>query len=266
MSLIRPLPGGPGPPLNFTNRSSVPYGQTIHTMQTSGFHRWGFLILRTATYSEENNDLWEPFLARLRSDAEDTMTRKPPGLPRDEATPALMLPLLRWDVLEDREALAGADVEAARGWFAAWRGGVSPGRDGEGADHFLVRLARVARYRYFVMIDDESLGSLREEARVGASPDRPRNLPPVKVRVVDAGPPDDEGLVIAHRGGENAVGDEGDEEESPDSSESEEGSTASDPDWMWVEARFLLGFYNILQSDSGWEHFYVPPPRVYGRP
>lgn len=104
-----------------------------------------------------------------------------------------MLPLLRRDVLEDREALGGADVEAA------WRGAAPVARDGDGADHLLVRLARVARYRYFVMIDDESLGSLREEERVVASPDRPRNLPPVKVRVADAGPTDDEGLVIANR-------------------------------------------------------------------
>lgn len=214
------------------------------------------------------------------------MTRKPPGLPREEATPALLLPLLRWDVLEDREVLECAGVENARRRFIQWRAEASVERDGEGADHLSVRLGLMARFRYFVLVDDECLASLTTEEGKGWDEKSERRDPPVKVKIVDAGPPSSmdhlrgggtftaEGAGTAAEVGQGqdddasaaaADGEDSDESGGDDQFSSVEGRTEWDVGWMWVEARFLLSFYNILQAESGWDHFYTRPPKVYGR-
>ncbi|KAF1828034.1 hypothetical protein BDW02DRAFT_575181 [Decorospora gaudefroyi] len=231
-------------------------------MQITGFHRWGFVIVRTAPYNDSNDELWTSLLERIRADTENSMTRKPPGRPRDEETPALLLPLVRWDVLEDREhALAGSDVDAARRLFSTWRDTVSVERDGEGADHMFVKLARVARFRYFVMIDQESLESLNEERELAESPDRPRNLPPVKVRVVDAG---SSAYALGKFPPPQEVDEEDEEEDENDESTLRpiEGCTEWDVGWMWVSINFLLSFYDTLQADQGWDLFYERPPKI----
>lgn len=283
MSHIRPLVGGPDPPLTHSSRNRVPYGHVIERMQVTGFHRWGLLILRATTNTEQAK--WDIFLERIRASAERMMHT----LPSDEATPSLLLPLLQWDVLEDREALEGAGVEAARRRFVEWRAGVSVERDGEGADQLAIRLGTVARFRYFVMVDDECLASLQEGQERDENSESKN--PPVKVRVVDAGRPSgvdhlrgafpEGGATAEVRQGQGTndltatdrdddnndnSDDEGDEsDESGEEFPSVEGSTDWDVGWMWVEARFLLEFYDILQADSGWDHFYTRPPKVYGR-
>jgi hypothetical protein len=132
-------------------------------MLITGFHCWGFVGWRTAPYNDANDQLWTTFLERIRADTESLMTRKPPGRPSDVEIPALLLPLMRRDVLEDPEhALVGPDIDRARRLFSTLRDTASAERNGEGAGHLFVELA-------------ESLN-------------RSKKLPPIKVRVVNAGP------------------------------------------------------------------------------
>ena len=105
--------------------------------QTTGFHIWGLLIVRATSYEDEHNRRWETFLSAIRADAERPMTRKPPGRPKDEETPALLLPLLRWDTLENH-GLEDASVEDAKKALREWRAGTCSARDGDGADHVFV--------------------------------------------------------------------------------------------------------------------------------
>lgn len=269
---IRPLTGAP-PELSYFTARDFAYGRTMRNMQTSGFHRWGYVVIRTASYNDDNNQLWEPFLAHLRA-------------VNDHDIPAFMLPLLTWDVLEDRD-LEGAGVEAAIRRFSAWRAEVSVERDGEGADDLLVRVGHVARFRYFVMVDDESLASLREAESVAKAMPGRRRLSPVKVRVVDAGCPEgvehlfgfgpfDPGCqetVEAQASWQASQGDGEDGEEDDDVDDDSvdmsdthspvEGCTSWDVGWMWVRTKFLLSFSDILQADQGWSLFYERPPKVY---
>ena len=212
-----------------------------------------------------------------------------------------LLPLIQWTVLED-PSFEGLDVAQATRKFDDWRADISVERDGEGSDHVAVRTGAVVRFQYFVIVDDEALGSVGEEGKG------------MKVRVVDAGkPPECEifrGLLspeevardrerqeqVEREGAERRVEREarrqaaggGAVEEDEDDYESEsdddddddddddeedlqsqhdpiEGRTSWDVGWMWVDVQFLLSFYDILMADSGWDHFYVRPPKVYGR-
>ena len=43
-----------------------------------------------------------------------------------------------------------------------------------------------------------------------------------------------------------------------------EGRTEWDVGWIWDEASFLLGLYNIVQVEGGLDAFYERPPKVYG--
>ncbi|CAI4217677.1 unnamed protein product [Parascedosporium putredinis] len=189
MAAIRPLPGGPSPPLTTTTRTTVPYGQTIWMMQTSGFHCWNFLVLRATSYGGDHDKLWEEFLSSMRSTTEGILLQKPIGMPKDEVTPALLMPLLRWDVLEDRTTLERVSVTDATKRFIAWRDATCVERDGDGADHTFVRAGSVARFQFFVMVDDESLTSFQEADGNMSGRAKGRRPPLVKVRVVDAGKP-----------------------------------------------------------------------------
>lgn len=279
MTTIRQLPGGPDPPLTHFTRTEVPYGQVIYIMQKTGFHVWNFLIVRATSCGGEHDQRWQTFLTTMRADAEDVMTRTSLSGPRGEATLGLMMPLLRWDVLEDQDKLERASVDEAKKAFIEWRAGTCSERDGEGADHLLVRRARVARFQYFVMVDDESLQSMPKGEVEGDGKGRRMYFsrhPPMKVRVVDAGLPENEAELCARAGltssgppgpPEDPEGGDGseDEEDDYDDEEVQEDEEDWDLGWMWVEASFLCGFYDIVQADSGWDCFYVRPPGVYGR-
>jgi hypothetical protein len=276
MTHIRPLVGSPT--VTDWNLTSVRYGRTMRAMQISEFHCWGFLIVRTASYSDENNQLWESFLSRMRSANEDTMTGQQWNMPED--IPALLLPLLRWDVLEDRDALDGASVDGARQRFDAWRDEVSVERDGEGANGLKVRLAHMPRFRYFVMVDDESLASMVEADREEASrvSQSVKKRLPIKVRVVDAGRPQGVEHLYGFPGLGNGQAVEEDAEDAGDESDESmeesdedlsnthtpvEGCTDWDVGWMWVSTKFLLSFYDTIQAESGWDCFYERPPKIY---
>jgi hypothetical protein len=236
-SRVSPLPGGPTPPLTHSNRNKVPYGKTIFKMQFTGFHQWGFVIVRTAPYNDANDELWNTMLKRIYAEAESDLAQK------DVATSSLLQPLVQWEVLEDLEhPLEDMDVEGAKRRFLAWR------------DAALVETGRtVARFRYFIMIDQESLDSLKEEREVADSPNPPNNLPPVKVRVVNAGRPD-----------EVQENDEENEEDDEDEEYHEDEDYEWDLRWMWVTIDLLLEFYDILGADQGWDLFYKRPPNMYG--
>jgi hypothetical protein len=299
MTHIRPLPGALVEPKIQAMGSKVPFGQTIHRMQVSGFHCWGFVIVRATSY-DYDHQLWESFLTRIRTEAECSMTRQPPfhSQPEIEEAAALLLPLLRWDVLEDQDSLQDARVEGAIRPFLTWQNGTSIERDGQGANSLSVRLASMPRFRYFVMVDNESLASLEKTDNYIWNLGRP---PPIKVRVVDAGKPQgiehlygslevhggksveaEAQVVVVEDGGKNEQeydddgdhdGDhDGDEDDYSDDDEKDmrdehepiDGNTDWDVGWMWVEASLLLSLYGILQGD-GWDDFYVRPLRVYGR-
>lgn len=188
-------------------------------------------------------------------------------MPKDEVTPALLMPLLRWDVLEDRTTLERASIADATKRFITWRDATCVERDGDGADHALVRAGSVARFQFFVMVDDESLRSFQEADGNMSGRAKGRRPPPVKVRVVDAGKP---WIIEALNTLNMSVDEESDEDVDEGGSLDNEdvpvdGCTDWDVGWMWVEAKFLLGFYDTLQADSGWDHFYTRPPKVYGR-
>jgi len=90
---IPPLPGGLNPLLTDRNKTSVPYSRTIFKMQTIGFHYWGFVIVRTTPYNDDNEEWWDAMLKRIYTDAEKTLADE------DTATSSLLKPLLRWEVL-----------------------------------------------------------------------------------------------------------------------------------------------------------------------
>ncbi|KAI8936280.1 hypothetical protein NX059_006702 [Plenodomus lindquistii] len=108
------------------------------------------------------------------------------------------------------------------------------------------------------MVDQESLHSLKEERKLAESPDPPKKLPPVKVRVVDAGR---SAYSLAKFPPPRSESDEDDE----DGEGEEADEAARDDGWMWVEVKFLLSFYETVQADQGWDQFYERPPKVYGR-
>jgi hypothetical protein len=55
------------------------------------------------------------------------------------------------------------------------------------------------------------------------------------------------------------------DEEEEEEEEDDIPLAAYEATWMYVETQHLLSLYNSLHADSGWEHFYVRPPGVYGR-
>lgn len=115
------------------------------------------------------------------------------------------------------------------------------------------------------MVDDKSLASVPEAEGDGV--DRVMHLrgnPPMKVRVVDAGHPENKAELCARAGWSYSAPPE-DEEDDCDEEEDLEDEEDLDLDWMWVEVFFLCEFYNTIQADSGWDCFYVRPPGVYPR-
>jgi len=280
LTTIRPLPRAPQ-----TIDRNTDFRHTLLTMQRSGFHAWNFVIVRTTAYTPASNDAFRSFMDRLHTEAAKGVTWMPTlsTVYKDPAIAPCLLPLIRWTVLED-PSLAGLDVEQATRRFDDWRAGVSVERDGEGADHVAVRIGAVARFRYFVIVDDEAL----ESSSVGG----------MKVRVVDAGRPlgceifygmSPEETATRDRERQEreekeraewevrrqmAAGDEDEENENEEEDEGEdlqnehelvEGCARWDVGWMWVEAEYLSRFYEIVMADSGWDNYYVRPPKIYPR-
>lgn len=208
----------------------------------------------------------------MRADAADNATCDSAGRPGREAAVALLLPLLKWDTLEDRSRLERAGVGKTKEAFLEWRAGTCVVRDDEGADHMFVRLAQMARFRYFVMVDDESLASVPDVGRKAANRGlRLLDQSPMKVRVVDAGAPDDkEKARLYALGGSkyfsSAGNDNGDLKGDGKESDDDDGDEVDwFMGWTWVETSSLLGFYDVVQADSGWDCFYERPPKVYPR-
>jgi len=92
------------------------------------------------------------------------------------------------------------------------------------------------------MVDQESLDLLKEERNIAESPNPPRILPLVKVRVVDAEKPNE----VQDNDDEDDGRGEADEDEGDNNDSEGEINEKWDIEWMWVIVDLLLGFYDVL--------------------
>lgn len=222
-------------------------------MKLSSFLKFGFVIYR-CTYSDDA--AWAQLLSLIQGEAQETIKELGPG--RD-----WLGAHLEWIVVED-PTLDGATQEQVKRRFYGWADGVVEEYERTSTDN----VRGLPRFNFCVFVDEKCLASLEKSKAVVDG-----RKPPVSVILMRA----ERGIpawvlqaqAAASRRPRSGVDSEDEEEELFDDEEEEVEDdiplAAHKATWMYVETRHLLSLYNYLHVDSGWEHFYVRPPGVYGR-
>ncbi|KAH6714757.1 hypothetical protein BKA61DRAFT_362858 [Leptodontidium sp. MPI-SDFR-AT-0119] len=252
------------------------YGHIIRGMKISSFPKFGFVIYR-CTYS--NNAAWTELLSLIKQEAQACIKKLGPG--RD-----WLGTHLEWTIVED-PTLDGVSQEEVKGRFDRWSDEIVD--ESERTSTNILRW--LPRFNFCVVVDEKCLASmekskLKTEAEAGGV----GKTPPVFVVLMRA----KRGLPTSMGGGgsnqrrrirrlsdgdsvdetkqdledEERIMRETEQEEEEEEEAGQRGDTpveAHEATWMYVEPRYLLSLYNIMQADSGWELFYVRPPGVYGR-
>lgn len=242
------------PTWTLSEATSESYGHTIRAIKLSSFLKFGFVIYR-CTYSDDT--AWTRLLSLIQREAQEKIKELGPG--RD-----WLGAHLEWAVVED-PTLDGATQEQVKTRFDGWADGVVEEYERTSTNN----VRGLPRFNFYVLADEKCLASLEKSKAVVDG-----RKPPVFVILMRAkrGIPAWvlEAQAAASRRPQSGVDSKDEEEEIL---EDEEGVGVEDDiplaahkaTWMYVETQHLLSLYNSLHADSGWEHLYVRPPRVYGR-
>ncbi|KAL2076213.1 hypothetical protein VTL71DRAFT_1156 [Oculimacula yallundae] len=249
------------------------HGHIIRGMKTLSFPKFGFVIYR-CTYSDDV--AWKKLLTLIKEEAQTHIEELGPGR-------NWLGSHLEWTVIED-PILDGASHDEVKMRFDKW------------ADENVVESERTSRnvlrwlprFNYCVVVDEKCLVSLeRSESTSKAATAVPGKEPPVFLVLMRA----PRGIPAWMGGGgsqrrrlrrlsdgdsvdeteqdledeERRMREEEQEEEDEIEHRGDTPEEAWEATWMFVEPRSLLSLYNTLHSDTGWQHFYVRPPGVYGR-
>jgi len=231
--------------------TSESYGHTIRAMKLSSFLKFGFVIYR-CTYRDDA--AWTQLLSLIKREAQEDIKELGPG--RD-----WLGAHLEWTVVED-PTLDGATQEEVKMRFDGWADGVMEEYERASTDN----VRGLPRFNFCVFVDKKCLASLEKSKAVVDG-----RKPPVFVVLMRAKRGIPTWVLEAQASASRRPRSSEDEEEEifEDEEEEEEEDdiplAAYEATWMYVETQHLLSLYNSLHADSGWEHFYVRPPGVYGR-
>ncbi|KAH8762912.1 hypothetical protein F5882DRAFT_415343 [Hyaloscypha sp. PMI_1271] len=231
--------------------TSESYGHTIRAMKLSSFLKFGFVIYR-CTYRDDA--AWTQLLSLIKREAQEDIKELGPG--RD-----WLGAHLEWTVVED-PTLDGATQEEVKMRFDGWADGVMEEYERASTDN----VRGLPRFNFCVFVDKKCLASLEKSKAVVDG-----RKPPVFVVLMRANRGIPTWVLEAQASASRRPRSSEDEEEEifEDEEEEEEEDdiplAAYEATWMYVETQHLLSLYNSLHADSGWEHFYVRPPVVYGR-
>jgi hypothetical protein len=219
-------------------------------MKLSSFLKFGFVIYR-CTYRDDA--AWTQLLSLIKREAQEDIKRLGPG--RD-----WLGAHLEWTVVED-PTLDGATQEEVKMQFDGWADGVVEEYGRASTDN----VRGLPRFNFCVFVDKKCLASLEKSKAVVDG-----RKPPVFVVLMRAKRGIPTWVLEAQASASRRPRSSEDEEEEifEDEEEEEEDDiplAAYEATWMYVETQHLLSLYNSLHADSGWEHFYVRPPGVYGR-
>ncbi|KAG4410648.1 hypothetical protein IFR04_016220 [Cadophora malorum] len=250
------------------------YGHIIRGMKISCFPKFGFVIYR-CTYG--NNAAWTELLTLIKQEAQTQIKKLGPG--RD-----WLGTHLDWKIVED-STLDGVSLEQVKSRFDRWSDEIVD----ESERTSMNVLRWLPRFNFCVVVDEKCLASMeKSKFKTEAGVDAVEKTPPMFVVLMRA-----KRRVPAWMGGGGSNqrrrirrlsdGDSIDETEQDleyeerimrEAEQQEEEEAEAEDDtliepheatWMYVEPRYLLSLYNIMQADSGWGLFYVRPPGVYGR-
>ena len=253
------------------------YGHIIRGMKISSFPKFGFVIYR-CTYS--NNAAWTELLSFIKQEAQTRIEKLGPGR-------KWLGTHLDWTIIED-PTLDGASLEDVKSRFDLWADEIVD--ESERTSTNILRW--LPRFNFCVVVDEKCLASMEKsklntEAEAGGVEKAPpvfvvlmrakRGIPAWmsgggskqrrRIRRLSDGDSTDETEQDLEE--EERIMREAEQEEEEEEEEAEDGDdTPMEPHeatWMYVEPRYLLSLYNTMQTDSGWELFYVRPPGVYGR-
>jgi hypothetical protein len=220
-------------------------------MKLSSFLKFGFVIYR-CTYRDDV--AWTQLLSLIKREAQEDIKELGPG--RD-----WLGAHLEWTVIED-PTLDGATQEEVKMRFDGWADGVMEEYERASTDN----VRGLPRFNFCVFVDKKCLASLEKSKAVVDG-----RKPPVFVVLMRAKGGIPIWVLEAQASASRRPRSSEDEEEEifEDEEEEEEEDdiplAAYEATWMYVETQHLLSLYNSLHADSGWEHFYVRPPGVYGR-
>lgn len=252
------------------------YGYIIRGMKTSSIPKFGFVIYR-CTYS--NNTAWTELLSLIKQEAQTQIEKLGPG--RD-----WLGTHLDWTIVED-PTLDGASLEEVKSRFHRWADEIVD--ESERTSTNILRW--LPRFNFFVVVDEKCLASMEtSKLKTEAEAAGVEKAPPVFVvlmrakrgipawmggggsnqrrrirRLSDGDSIDETEQDLEHQ---ERIMREAEQEEDEEEEVEDGDGTLLEPQeatWMYVGARYLLSFYNTMQTDSGWELFYVRPPDVYGR-
>lgn len=224
-------------------------GQTVgargHHMQMTGFFHWGFVIYR-CDYSDDA--LFDRFIAYLREQAErhhrDRQQDRTTGL------------YLRWDIIQDREALDGATKDQVRQRFVEWRDGLSVERDGAGADADHRITPYLPRFEYCMHVGRDSLDSLMAHEEALRAGKEKHAAPKVFFAIVQA-KQRPAGLPEGYDPDEDEY-----DEDPANVPRAIEGCTDEDVGWAYVPADHWVTLYEELHNDQAWHYLYARPPGI----
>lgn len=205
-------------------------------MQADGFSKWGFVIYR-CTYT--NGADWEAFMARIY-DAVIEYLELYNGLD--------MLDSFAPTVIEDRAAFEGATTATLREHFVnTWVPSAFPGEN-PGLDMDVLSGVEAGRYRFFIMIDEESLRSVLDATVDGINRTG-------FVRLVQAGWGAKRPYIVEEE--DDKI------EYTPEECEPLEGCTLQDVGWMSVRHDHVeaIGYLDI-RMHWDWEDHYSRPPEI----
>ncbi|OJI98294.1 hypothetical protein ASPVEDRAFT_25186 [Aspergillus versicolor CBS 583.65] len=124
--------------------------QIERLMQTDGFRKWGFVIYR-CTYANDSD--WDAFMARIYGAVKEYLEYSNGMDILDSFAPT---------VVQDWAAFEGATTAVVREHFVnTWVLGVFP-EENPDLDIDIPRNAESGRYRFFIMVDEESLRPVLE--------------------------------------------------------------------------------------------------------
>ncbi|CAH0045718.1 unnamed protein product [Clonostachys solani] len=215
------------PQLNRFNLADQPHGHTIHAMQQTGFHTWGFVIYR-CTYSDDA--AWNRYLAFMHKEIAWSL-----GVC---GTDLLLTQYLDMTVVEDPSTLNNALKAAVRDHFETW---VDANQDqekgGPGWDNPIAQ--SIPRFRFCIYVDQKCLDTLQKRVEWEGSSSRSGRSPAVVCAMID---------LDCEPGGEGRGG-------YPDL----EGCTREYPGWMYLSLRMIPGQERLTDSRGR----ILRPPEIY---
>ncbi|KAB5580300.1 hypothetical protein GE09DRAFT_432246 [Coniochaeta sp. 2T2.1] len=226
---------------------SIACPNIVRAMIDTGFHEWGFVVYR-CVYGDD--EAWRQYMEYFEEDVIE-------GL-KDTGGDILLPQYAKWTVMEDRETLDGASIDAVREIFVAWRDEHKFDLEVPLEKRLTPMLKdpppRLPRFNYCLYVDQKCLDTVAAFAKQfpPQSSWMPRG-PPLVAGLIDAD--FDESLYVA--GGLREMPGEHGQHLAMD------GRTCEYVGWSYVDVSFLGGLYDTFHHrrlDDAMD--YKRPPRI----